>query len=442
MMQSPNRSQPQERGGRKEGNKRGVLSRAVLGTVPIFSLVLLALLCASTTLAQPYDILLKGGHVIDPANDIDRVMDVAVSGETIARVAENIPAGQARKTIDVSGYYVTPGLVDIHTHVFGYQGWIWPDDTHLTQGVTTVADCGGSGWRTFGEFKETVIDRAKTRVFAFINIVGKGMVGGAAENDVTDMDAAKTAEKIEQYPELIVGIKTAHFARKGYLPLERAVEAGERTDTPVIVDMQVLTHQERDTKTKLLKILRPGDIHTHMNSDRQLEMVNRATREVQPWMWEARERGIIFDVGHGAGAFIFPTANDSMRHGFPPDTLSSDLHNTSIVKTKPAMPNVMSKFMNFGMTLQEAVEKSTVRPAKAIKKFPEVGTLAEGKVADVAVLQLRRGVFGFNDANERRMMGTKKVEAVLTLRAGELVFDAHGLAFPEWDGQGEYNVIP
>jgi dihydroorotase len=402
----------------------------------------LALICASTTLAQPYDILLKGGHVIDPANEIDRVMDVAVSGETITRVAENIPPEQAKKTIDATGYYVTPGLVDIHVHVFGYQGWIWPDDTHLTQGVTTVADCGGSGWRTFDEFKEKVIDRAKTRVYAFINIVGKGMVGSRAENDTTDMDADRTAEKIEQHPDAIVGIKTAHFARKGYLPLERAVEAGMRTNTPVIVDMQVLTHQERDTRTKLLKILRPGDIHTHMNSDRQLEMVNRATREMQPWMWEARERGIIFDVGHGAGAFIFPTAHDSMRHGFPPDTLSSDLHNASIVKTKPAMPNVISKFMHFGMSLQDAIYRSTVRPAQAIKRFPEVGTLSEGKSADIAVLQVRHGVFGFNDANLRRMVSTKKVEAVLTLRAGELVFDAQGLAFPEWDTAGDYDRIP
>ncbi|MDE0163612.1 MAG: amidohydrolase family protein [Bryobacterales bacterium] len=308
--------------------------------------------------------------------------------------------------------------------------------------MTTVADCGGSGWRTFDEFKQTVIDRAKTRIYAFINIVGRGMVGSQAENDVTDMEADKTAEKIEQYPDIIVGIKTAHFARKGYLPLERAVEAGRRTNTPVIVDMQVLTHQARDTKTKLLEILRPGDIHTHMNSDRQLEMVNRATREMQPWMWEARQRGIIFDVGHGAGAFIFPTAYDSMQHGFPPDTLSSDLHNTSIVKTKPAMPNVISKFMNFGMTLQEAIYRSTACPAQAINRFPEVGTLSAGKVADVAVLQLRRGVFGFNDANLRRMIGTRKIEAVLTLRAGELVFDAHGLAFPEWHTQGDYNRIP
>ena len=153
----------------------------------LLRVALLALFAAAPGLTQTYDVLLKGGHVIDPASEIDRVIDIAVAGNTIATVAPDIPPDQAKKTINAAGYYVTPGLVDIHTHVFGYQGWIWPDDTQLTQGTTTVVDCGGSGWRTFDEFKETVIDRTKTRVYAFINIVGKGMVGGVAENDVTDM---------------------------------------------------------------------------------------------------------------------------------------------------------------------------------------------------------------------------------------------------------------
>ncbi len=410
--------------------------------VLLLSVPLALLLTVVPAAAQQYDLLLKGGHVLDPANKIDRVVDIAVRESKIAKVAPDIPTGQAKKTIKVGGYYVTPGLVDIHTHVFGYQGWIWPDDTHLTQGTTTVVDCGGSGWRTFDEFKATVIDRTKTRVYAFINIVGEGMVGGRAENDVTDMDAAKTAEKMKQYPDLIVGIKTAHFGRKGYLPLERAVEAGEMTDKPVIVDMQVLTHQARDTRTKLLEILRPGDIHTHMHSDRQLELVNRTTRKVQPWIWEARRRGVLFDVGHGAGAFIFPVAADSMKDGFPPDTLSSDLHRRSILKTKPAMPNVISKFMNLGMSFEEAIEKSTVRPARAIGKFPQIGTLGEGRTADVAVFAIRHGVFGLNDTREMRMVATRKLEAILTVRDGKVVYDRDGLGFPEWHTAGEYNRIP
>ena len=138
--------------------------------------------------------------MIDPANGIDCIMDIAVAGKAIARVAENIPAEQAKKAIDVAGYYVTPGLVDIHVHVFGYRGSIWPDDTHLTQGETTVADCGGSGWRTFDEFKQMVIDRAKTRIYAFINIVGRGMVGSQAENDVTDMDQTRPPRRSSNIP--------------------------------------------------------------------------------------------------------------------------------------------------------------------------------------------------------------------------------------------------
>ena len=355
---------------RNEGARHAVPAR-LPSREGLLRAVLLALFTVTPSLTQTYDLLLQGGHVLDPANKIDRIVDVAVREGKIAKVAADIPVAQAKKTIKVGGYYVSPGLVDIHTHVFGYQGWTWPDNTQLTQGTTTVVGCGGSGWRTFDEFKETVIDRSKTRIYAFINIVGKGMVGGRAENDVTDMDAARTAEKMEQYPDLIVGIKTAHFGRKGHLPLERAVEAGERTDKPVIVDMQVLTHQARDTRTKLLEILRPGDIHTHMHSDRQLELVNRRTRKVQPWMWEAQRRGVLFDVGHGAGAFIFPVAADSMKDGFPPDILSSDLHRRSILRTKPAMPNVISKFMHLGMSFEEAIEKSTIRPAWPLVNSPK-----------------------------------------------------------------------
>ncbi len=400
------------------------------------------MLLAFPAAAQTYDLLLKGGHVIDPANRIDRVMDVAVSGGKVAKVASDILASQAKKTIDLGGYYVTPGLVDLHAHVFGYGGSLWPDDTHLTTGTTTVVDCGGSGWRTFEEFKDTVIDRVKTRVLAFVNIVGKGMVGEQAENDVSDMDPEKTAAKMAEHPNLIVGIKTAHFARKGYTALERAVEAGRLADKPVIVDMRILTEYDRTTRKILLDIMRPGDMHTHSYSDHQVEILNRATRKVQPYMREARKRGVLFDIGHGNGSFIFPVAADAIREGFPPDTISTDLHNGSIFSTKADMPNVISKLINLGMDLREAIYKSTVRPAQVIHKFPELGTLGEGKTADIAVFKLRRGVFGFSDAKRRRLLGTQRLEAVLTVRNGKLVFDADGLAFPDWRTAGEYTSIP
>jgi dihydroorotase len=405
------------------------------------TVLLAGALLAVPAFAQTYDILLKGGYVIDPANEIDAVMDVAVTDDKIARVVESIPINQAKRTIDLAGYVVTPGFIDLHAHVFGYPGALWPDDTQLTTGTTTAVDCGGSGWRTFDAFKETVIDRTRTRVFSFINIVGKGMVGAEAENDVGDMDPEKTAAKMAEYPDLIVGIKTAHFAHKGYAALERAVEAGRLSDKPVIIDMRILTEYDRTTK-RIFEIMRPGDLRTHSYSDHQVELLNRATRKIHPYVREARRRGLLFDVGHGNGSFVFPVASDAMKDDFAPDTISTDLHNSSIFSTKSDMPNVISKFLNFGMTLQDAIEKSTVRPSKVIRKFPELGTLGEGRVADIAVLKLRRGVFGFTDSKRRRLIGTQKLEAVLTLRAGKLVFDQDGLAFPEWQTAGDYQRIP
>jgi dihydroorotase len=397
----------------------------------------IALALAAPALGQPYDILLKGGRVIDPANRIDGVMDVAVSGDKIARVAENIPADQAKRVLDVSGAVVTPGLIDLHAHVFGYSGSLWPDDTQLTTGTTTVVDCGGSGWRTFDEFKRTVIDRTKTRVFSFLNIVGKGMVGEEAENDVADMDPEKTAAKMAEYPDLIVGIKTAHFARKGYAAVERAVEAGRLSNKPVIIDMRILSEYER-----IFEIMRPGDLRTHSFSDHQVELFDRATRKIHLYVREARERGLLFDVGHGNGSFLFPVASAAMKDDFPPDTISTDLHNSSIFTTKSDMPDVISKFLHFGMALADAIEKSTVRPAQVIRKFPELGTLGEGRVADIAVFKLHEGVFGFTDSKQRRLLAKRKLEAVLTLRGGRLVFDQDGLAFPTWETAGDYDVIP
>ena len=398
------------------------------------------LLLGGPASAQRYDLLIKGGHVVDPGNEIDSVMDVAVSGDKIARVAEDIPSDQAKKTIDATGLYVTPGLIDLHAHVFGYSGWLWPDDTQLLTGTTTVVDCGGAGWRTFETFKETVVDRSKTRVLSFINIVGAGMVG--TESDIDDMDHEKLAAKIKQYPGLIVGIKCAHYGRKDYYNLEQAVKAGNLAGVPMIVDNSILTNNDRDTETKLLKYFRPGDIHTHMFNDRHLEIVNRFTGKVQPYIYEARKKGRLFDVGHGSGSFVWPAAHKAMEQKFYPDTISTDLHNSSIFTTKADMPNVMSKMLALGMPLQEVIFRSTARPAQVINKYPEIGTIGEGKEADIVLLELEQGIFGYGDSWKKKKLAEQRLRAVLTVRAGELVFDEKGLGFPEWDTAGEYQKIP
>ena len=397
-------------------------------------------LLAAPAVAQQYDLLIKNGHVIDRASEINSVMDVAVAGETIAKVARDIPADQAKKTIDATGLYVTPGLIDLHAHVFGYGGSLWPDDTQLLTGTTTVVDCGGSGWRTFETFKETVVDRSKTRVLAFINVVGAGMVG--TESDIDDMDADKLAAKIKQYPGLIVGIKCAHYGRRDYFNLEQAVKAGNIAGVPMIVDNSILTSNDRDTRTKLLKYFRPGDIHTHMFNDRHLEIVDRFSGKVQPYMYEAREKGRLFDLGHGNGSFVWPAAAKAMAQGFYPDTISTDLHNSSIFSTRSDMPNCISKMLVLGMSLEEAIFRSTARPAQVINKFPELGTLGEGKAADIAVFELEDGIFAYSDAWRKKRLADKRLRAVLTVRAGELVFDEKGLGFPEWDTAGDYQKIP
>lgn len=398
-------------------------------------LILAGIAVATLAGGQTYDLLLRGGHVIDPANNIDAVADVAITGGRVARVAPSLSRGQARVIVDVSGLYVTPGLIDLHTHVYlrGRAATVWPDDTALVTGATTVVDAGVSGWRTFDDFKATVIDKSKTRVLAMLNIVGGGMSDKrGAEDNVEDMDPAAAAAKVQQYPDLIVAIKTAHFSRPGFTAVRRAVEAGRLADRPVMIDSSVLTTSGRNTREKLLDILRPGDIHTHTYNDRQIELLDRFTGRIQPYVQEARRRGVLFDLGHGGGSFLWPVAARAMREGFPPDTISTDMHPPSLLGPQVDMPNCISKLLALGMELPDAIRRSTLNPAKALRRFPELGTLGEGRGADIAVFELRTGVFPLIDSWDHKQLATRKLECVLTVRDGKVVYDLNGLSLPLW----------
>ena len=387
-----------------------------------------------------YDLLLTGGHVIDPANNVDDVRDVAIRNGRIARVAASIPAQAARRTVDMKGLYVVPGLVDIHSHVYGYSGALFPDDVALPAGTTTVADAGGPGWRNFEDYREKILRRAKTRVLTFINIVGLGM--GGDEQDVEDMDPQATAKTILEYPDLIVGIKNAHFDRPGWVSVERAVEAGRLSNRPVMLDNNILSWMGRDTRTKLLEKMRPGDLHTHFYNDRHIELLDRKTGQIQPFMREARQRGVLFDLGHGAGSFLWPVADRAMKLGFPPDTISTDVHSASILGTQSDMPNCMSKMLTLGMELKEIIYRSTVTPARAVNHFPQIGTLGEGRDADIAVLALEDGVFAYLDAWEMKRLATRRIANVLTVRAGEIVYDRDGRAFSGSDTVSDLGSDP
>ncbi|MCC6367002.1 MAG: amidohydrolase/deacetylase family metallohydrolase [Bryobacterales bacterium] len=383
-----------------------------------------------------YDLLLKGGHVIDPKNHINAVRDVAVEGGKIAAVEENIPASRARKVVNVGGLYVTPGLLDIHVHVFaGGMGnsyasgrlSVYPDGFTFRSGVTTVVDAGTSGWRNFPEFKARVIDRARTRVLALLNIVGAGM-GGAVEQNKEDMDPKAAADMAKQHPDIIVGFKTAHFAGPEWIAVDNAIEAGKMTDRPIMVDFGNF-RPERPFEDLVTKRLRPGDIYTHTYLA-AVPMLD-AQKKVRPYLFEARKRGVIFDAGHGGGSFVWRQAAPAIQQGFVPDSISTDLHYSSMNAGMKDMLNVMSKFLNLGMKLDDVILRSTWNPAKEIKR-QELGNLSVGSGADIAVLRLENGKFGFVDVYGARMDGTRKLVAEMTVRNGRVVWDLNGLAREDW----------
>jgi dihydroorotase len=389
-----------------------------------------------------YDLLLKGGHVIDGKNKISAVMDVAIADGKIAAVAADIPATKALKVVDVSGLYVTPGLVDMHVHVYAGTGQrgaycgdnsVYPDGFTFRTGVTTVVDAGSSGWRNFPDFKDRVIDRAKTRVLAFLNIVGAGM-GGKVEQDTSQMDAQAAADQAMKYKDTIVGIKTAHYAGPEWTAVDRAVEAGTLANIPVMVDIGEF-RPERPFQDLVLKKLRPGDIYTHTYLS-WVPMLDDQGK-ILPYLFEARRRGVIFDVGHGGGSFLFRQAVPAMRQGFGPDSISTDLHIGSMNAGMKDILNVMSKFLNIGMPLDEVILRSTWTPAHEIR-HEELGSLSIGTAADVAVLRVAEGDFGFVDTYGARMKGTRKLVCELTVRNGRVVYDLNGITREDWDKLGKY----
>lgn len=393
--------------------------------------------------AQDIDLLLKGGQVIDPKNGINEVMDVAVIDGKISQVAKDIPESSAKKTIHVNGLYVTPGLIDMHAHVFhgtnpmsyiadGHTS-VAPDGYTFRTGVTTVVDAGSAGWRNFRDFKAQTIDRSRTRVLALLNIVGTGMLGRFEEQDVSDMNPVMTAHMITRlFPDIIVGIKAAHYWGD-YTQVERAVEAGNLADVPVMVDYG--EHQPPLSIEKLfMEILRPGDAFTHTYSygPKNRETIVDEQGQVKPFVLEAQKRGIIFDVGHGGGAFSWRQAIPATRGGFWADVISTDLHTESMNAAMKGLDNVMSKFLNLGMPLDQVIFKTTWKPAQVIKR-PDLGHLSVGSEADITVLDLKEGTFGFLDVRGVTLEGDKKLEAELTIRAGRVVWDLNGRAGREWN---------
>jgi dihydroorotase len=387
-----------------------------------------AALSAQQPQSSRYDLLLRGGHVVDAKNNVDTVRDVAVKDGRVAAVEARIDPALAAKVVDASGLYVTPGLVDMHVHVFHTTlipgAWagdnsVQPDLISFRTGVTTMVDAGSAGYRNFPQFRATVIDRAQTRIFAFVNIAGYGMMTNLVEQDVSDMLPDKTAEMVRKNRDVVVGVKAAHFEGPGWTCVDRAVEAGTKANVPVMVDFGFF-RPERPYWELVTKKLRPGDISTHMFRGPVPWLDEKG--KVYPYFAEARKRGVLFDVGHGGGSFVMRNAVPAIQQGFLPDTISTDLHSGSMNAGMMDMPTLMSKLLAAGMPLKEVFARSTWTPAQAIG-HPELGHLSVGAVADIAAFRILEGDWGFRDQENGSIRGRQRLIPELTVRAGSVVWD-------------------
>jgi dihydroorotase len=404
------------------------------------TLLLLIVFAATTAKAQPYTLVIKNGLVIDPKNNIQAVMDVAVKDGVVAGVAKYIDAAQAKQVIDAKGMYVVPGLIDIHTHVFygadpdnmfsnGPKA-IVPDGFTFRTGVTTIVDAGSSGWRNFATFKKEVIDNAQTRVFALLNIAGEGMRGTPYEQDTHDMDGKLTGIAARRYQNYVVGIKVAHYTGGDWKPVDEAVKAGNIANIPVMVDFGDHT-PPLSIEELFMQHLRAGDIFTHCFGQLAARepVVDINTKKVKPFVVAAQKKGIVFDVGYGGISFAFSQAIPAFKNGFYPNSISTDIHTGSMNNAMKDLLNVMSKLMAIGMNLQQVIEAATWNPAREIK-HEELGHLSNGAIADMAILSIREGTFGYFDYTGVKVEGHQKLECEMTIKGGKIVYDLNGRSLP------------
>src|SRR5205085_1373220 len=368
--------------------------------------IVTAAMAASSAMAQEaprYDTVLKGGHVIDPANRINQPMDVALLAGKIARVDRNIPASEGKTSVNVPGYYVTPGLIDLHICCYYTRLDLTPsviaDHVCLPSGVTTCCDGGTAGADNFEDFKK-IIDRSKMRILSFLNIAAAGAESGRAEQDPSQFKVKLAAETANKYPNLIVGFKTGHYAgkfdakRTPWASIDSILEAGRLTGLPVLADFTPMPAQgnfpARSYREFLLEKLRPGDIVTHCLANRYPFLMEDG--KLNPDVTKARARGVKFDLGHASGSFTLRLVVPAVQQGFIPDSISADLFSDTPYTVGISLANVMSKFLALGVPLEDIIRRTTANPAQMIKR-PELGNLSVGSTADIAVLEILKGKF-------------------------------------------------
>ena len=411
--------------------------------IPGFVLLITIFCCCSFTaslIGQPYDLLIKGGHLYDVKNGLDGMYDLAIKSDTIAKVDEDISPKLAHKVINATGLWVVPGLIDLHTHVFvgsnigtfanGINS-LFPDYFTFRAGISTVVDAGTAGWENFEIFKSQVIDQSATRILSFINIAGKGMQGKPAEESIASMQPSEIQRLKLEYPDIIVGVKIGHYTQTSWQPFDLAIQACEQSNLPLFVECHLPHYSLEDQLNKM----RPGDIISHAFEDiSERAPVVGDDGNVRVDVLEAQQRGVLFDVGHGGAGFWFSQAIPAFEQGLWPNTFGTDLHRFSVNKGMKNMLNVMSKFMTIGMPLNDVLDRATWHAAQSIQR-PDLGHLGVGAEADVTILRVRNGEFGYVDAAGFRIPGKQKLEAELTIRAGKIVWDLNGISATPYQSQ-------
>lgn len=372
---------------------------------------------------MPYDLLIKGGTVIDPSQRLNAVRDVALSDGRVAAIEKDIPAGQAREVLDAAGLLVTPGLLDLHVHVFwgvSHYG-IEPDPGNIARGVTTALDVGSSGAHTFAAFRKYVLERADTRLFALLNISSMGMISPRI-GELEDLRWAEVEEAVQvarANRDLVLGIKArlgrAQAGDNDVDGLKRALEAAEAFGGFVMVHVG----NTRTPLEKLVEMLRPGDVVTHCFHGHPHGVLDDAGR-VLPGIREAQRRGIVFDIGHGQGSFSFAVAEKALADGFMPGNISSDLHFYNIEGPVFDQVTTLSKFLHLGMPLEEVIRLSTETTARAMGMADRLGTLKVGAVGDVTILRLEEGRFTLTDSMKVSVQAGRRLSHVKTIRAGRV----------------------
>ena len=378
-----------------------------------------------------FDLVIKGGDVLDPSQGLRGRRDIGIRFGAIEAVEADIPAARARQVLDAASKLVTPGLVDLHTHVYPYGSAIGipADELVPYQGTTTCVSAGDAGANNFAAFRRFVAAQTRTRLYAFVHIANMGLAGfpvGELFNiDFAQPDAA--AKAIAENSDMVLGAKVRMsenvIAKHGIEPLKRAIGACEQAGTGAKVMCHIGGVETRELMSQILDTLRPGDILTHCYSGFP-NTAGQFTNIVQdgqviPAAMSAKQRGVIFDIGHGGGSFDYTVAEAAIAQGCLPDTISSDIHVFS--GNTPGMPYltwVMSKFLGLGFSLEQVVAMATIKPATVINRLPKLGTLQIGAPGDVSILELTEAPVSFVDTRNNKREGKVYLKPVQTVAAG------------------------